>query len=120
MRLLDVLTFDELYSVLEAGFEGSSKLPLKRDCFVTSGNVVHVFDFKDSTKKARNREIQTPENLVISIIAEFENVRYKPICAVQFLHFDSNFNQLAAIKKLSEIYPCEGFYIKTIHKQQTA
>ena len=110
MKLFDALKLDEVYDVFNSGFEHlgeNSPLPDIKYCFITTGNVVQIFDMRKITVSENEMGLaidstKEKENKIASVAIHFDENQHPEF--VQFITGRYSFNQMAAIQRLNNYF----------------
>lgn len=110
MKLFDYLKSDEIYNVFQSGFEHLGKhspLPGLEDCFITTGNVIEIYNVKkivvnDGELGLTIDPIKEKHNKIASVSVHFDENQHPEF--VQFITGRYSFNQMAAIQRLNNYF----------------
>lgn len=116
MKLFDSLKIDEIHDIFNAGFAHLGKhspLPGLKDCFITTGNVVEIYDINkiavnDDELGLAIDPLKEKHNKIASVSVHFDEHNNPEF--VQFFSSRYSFNQMAAIEKLNAYFPNPTFF----------
>lgn len=116
MKLFDFLDLSDVYEVFKSGFEHlgeSSPLPDLKYCFITTGNVVQIFDIRKITVSENEMGLaidstKEKENKIASLTVHFDEYDHPEF--VQFVTGRYSFNQMAAINRLNAYFPSRNTF----------